>query len=168
MYTKQALHELGVTSTAITDEQKRQLDSQGFFIVENALSKGDVKTLREEFERIHATEAEKGTRSLGASASRNRVRGAPRQTAVAAVEKRYDGRCRNGTQSGRRKPWERPVADDVSRVRDRPFQGGFHVETGSGKHVFSGFTGGVSTGGGSGRPACPEPQPDRAATSGRR
>ncbi|MEQ1524601.1 MAG: hypothetical protein ABL936_25345, partial [Aestuariivirga sp.] len=60
MYTKQALHELGVKPTAITDEQKRQLDAQGFFIVENALSKSDVKTLREEFERIHATEAEKG------------------------------------------------------------------------------------------------------------
>ena len=58
MYTKQALHELGIKATAITEEQKQQLDAQGFFIVENALSKGDVKTLRDEFERIHAAEAE--------------------------------------------------------------------------------------------------------------
>ena len=60
MYTKQALHELGIKSNAITDAQKRQLDEQGFFIVENALSKDDVKILRDEFERIHAAEAEKG------------------------------------------------------------------------------------------------------------
>ena len=60
MYTKQALHELGVKSTVITAEQKKQLDRQGFFIVENALSQGDIKALRNEFERIHAAEAEKG------------------------------------------------------------------------------------------------------------
>ncbi|MES2628062.1 MAG: anhydro-N-acetylmuramic acid kinase, partial [Bacteroidota bacterium] len=35
-------------------------DEQGFFIVENALSKSDIKTLREEFERIHAAEAGEG------------------------------------------------------------------------------------------------------------
>mgnify|MGYP002682652239 FL=1 len=60
MYTKQALHELGIKSNAISEAQKRQLDEQGFFIVENALSKHEVEILRDEFERIHAAEAEKG------------------------------------------------------------------------------------------------------------
>ena len=60
MYTKQALHELGTTSNSISTDQKRQLDKQGFFIVENVLSNSDTKLMRSEFERIHAIEADQG------------------------------------------------------------------------------------------------------------
>ena len=60
MYTKQALHELGVSSTTLSDDQKRQFDEQGFFIVENALTPAECERMRHEFERIHAAERDKG------------------------------------------------------------------------------------------------------------
>ena len=41
MYTKQAIRELGVTPSTLTDAQKTALDEQGFFIVENVLSPDD-------------------------------------------------------------------------------------------------------------------------------
>ena len=39
MYTKQALRELGVTASTITDAQKQQFDELGYIVVENALSR---------------------------------------------------------------------------------------------------------------------------------
>ena len=60
MYTRQALHNLGIKLNCISDAQKKQLDDDGFFIVENVLSKSDIKTMRNEFERIHAAENERG------------------------------------------------------------------------------------------------------------
>jgi ectoine hydroxylase-related dioxygenase (phytanoyl-CoA dioxygenase family) len=60
MYTRQALHELGSSLNAITTEQKRQLDDNGFFIVENVLSTDEITTMRSEFERLHAAEAGQG------------------------------------------------------------------------------------------------------------
>ena len=60
MYTKQALYELGIKPSAITDTQKRQLDEQGYIIVENVLTPSQVQNIRDEFERIHAEEAGQG------------------------------------------------------------------------------------------------------------
>jgi ectoine hydroxylase-related dioxygenase (phytanoyl-CoA dioxygenase family) len=60
MYTKQALRELGAGPDAISNQQKRDLDEQGFFIVENVLSPNEVDSMRSEFERIHAAENERG------------------------------------------------------------------------------------------------------------
>jgi ectoine hydroxylase-related dioxygenase (phytanoyl-CoA dioxygenase family) len=60
MYTKQALHTLGVGPDAITADQKEKLDRDGFFIVENVLNGKDLSLMRSEFERIHAAENEKG------------------------------------------------------------------------------------------------------------
>ncbi len=60
MYTRQALHNLGIKMNCITDAQKKQLDDEGFFFVENVLSKADVQTMRDEFERVHADEKENG------------------------------------------------------------------------------------------------------------
>ena len=60
MYTKQALRELGVTSATLTDTQKKQLDEQGFFTVENVLSAAELAGMRAEFERIHGAEREQG------------------------------------------------------------------------------------------------------------
>jgi ectoine hydroxylase-related dioxygenase (phytanoyl-CoA dioxygenase family) len=60
MYTRQALHDLGVDTHTLSDAQKRQLDEQGFFIAENALSAQDCEAMRNEFERIHAAEKDQG------------------------------------------------------------------------------------------------------------
>jgi ectoine hydroxylase-related dioxygenase (phytanoyl-CoA dioxygenase family) len=60
MYTKQALHELGIDRSVLTAEQLRSLDQQGFFIVENVLSPAEVERMRAEFERIHAAEKDQG------------------------------------------------------------------------------------------------------------
>jgi len=60
MYTKQALRELGVTPTTLTEAQTGQFDEQGYVIVENVLSRQDCEAMRNEFERIHAAESEKG------------------------------------------------------------------------------------------------------------
>jgi ectoine hydroxylase-related dioxygenase (phytanoyl-CoA dioxygenase family) len=60
MYTKQALRELGVTASTITDAQKRQFDEQGYIVIENALSREDCAQMRDAFERLHAKERETG------------------------------------------------------------------------------------------------------------
>lgn len=60
MYTKQALHALGVSRDSITDVQKQQLDRDGYFIVENVLDRHDLAAMRSEFERIHAEEQGQG------------------------------------------------------------------------------------------------------------
>jgi ectoine hydroxylase-related dioxygenase (phytanoyl-CoA dioxygenase family) len=60
MYTKQALHQLGIEMDCISAEQKRQLDDDGFFIVENVLNASDIQNMGEEFERVHAAEKDHG------------------------------------------------------------------------------------------------------------
>lgn len=60
MYTRQALWSLGVSTAAISLAQKKQLDKQGFFIVENVLNEADVALMQSEFERIHAAEKDIG------------------------------------------------------------------------------------------------------------
>lgn len=60
MYTKQALRELGVSATTLSEAQTRQFDEQGFFIVEGVLSPEDCAAMRAEFERIHAAENDRG------------------------------------------------------------------------------------------------------------
>jgi ectoine hydroxylase-related dioxygenase (phytanoyl-CoA dioxygenase family) len=58
MYTKQALRKLGVTPSTLSAHQMQQLDEQGFFIVENVLSRAECKTMGEAFDRLY--DAEKG------------------------------------------------------------------------------------------------------------
>jgi len=60
MYTRQALHELGAGPQTLSADQKRQLDDNGFFIVENVLAPEDCALMRSEFERIHAAEKDQG------------------------------------------------------------------------------------------------------------
>ena len=60
MYTKEALRALGVTPATLTDGQKRQLDEQGFFTVENVLSVEELAGMRAEFERLHGAEQGEG------------------------------------------------------------------------------------------------------------
>jgi hypothetical protein len=72
MYTKQALRELGVTDQ-LTSAQKQQLDEQGFFIVEDALSPAECKTMAAEFERIHAAERDQGGHEVHVEPGARRV-----------------------------------------------------------------------------------------------
>lgn len=58
MYTKEALRQLGVTPATLSAHQKQQLDEQGFFIVENVLSRVECKAMGEAFDRLY--DAEKG------------------------------------------------------------------------------------------------------------
>ena len=60
MYTRQALRELGVTSTTVSEAQKKQFDELGYIIVENVLTPEDCARMRDEFERIHAAENNQG------------------------------------------------------------------------------------------------------------
>ncbi len=60
MYTRQALRELGVTPNTVSDAQKKQFDELGYIIVENVLTPEDCEKMRNEFERIHAAENDKG------------------------------------------------------------------------------------------------------------
>ena len=60
MYTKEALRQLEITPATLSDAQKRQLDEQGFFIVEGVLSEAELAAMRAEFERIHAAEQDQG------------------------------------------------------------------------------------------------------------
>lgn len=60
MYTKQALRELGVTTSTLSPRQKQQLDENGFLIVENVLSSAECKLMGETFDRLHAAEKGQG------------------------------------------------------------------------------------------------------------
>ena len=60
MYTKQALRELGVTPSTLSQSQKKELEEQGFFTVEEVLTPDDCEKMRAEFERIHAAEKDQG------------------------------------------------------------------------------------------------------------
>lgn len=60
MYTKQALRELGVTTSTLSPRQKQQLDENGFFIVETVLSSAECKSMGETFDRLHAAEKGQG------------------------------------------------------------------------------------------------------------
>jgi hypothetical protein len=60
MYTKQALHELGLRGPLLTEAQRAALDSDGFFIVEGVYSAGECRGMAEEFDRLHAAEGAKG------------------------------------------------------------------------------------------------------------
>jgi ectoine hydroxylase-related dioxygenase (phytanoyl-CoA dioxygenase family) len=73
MYTKQALRELGVTPATLTDAQKRQLDEEGFFTVENVLSEADLELMRAEFERMHGEEREQGGHEVHVEPGARRV-----------------------------------------------------------------------------------------------
>jgi hypothetical protein len=59
MYTKQASRELRVRS-AINATQKRELNEQGFFAVDNVVSPSALELMRDEFERILIDENNQG------------------------------------------------------------------------------------------------------------
>lgn len=73
MYTKQALHNLGIDRGAFTEEQQRQLDEQGFYIVEDVLSPTECRMMAAAFEALHASEAERGGHEVHVEPGARRV-----------------------------------------------------------------------------------------------
>ncbi|MCB1486045.1 MAG: phytanoyl-CoA dioxygenase family protein [Bauldia sp.] len=63
MYTKQALHALGVKDE-LTTEQKHQLDDLGYIIVEDVITEAQARAMAEEFERLHAAERDTGGKEV--------------------------------------------------------------------------------------------------------
>lgn len=72
MYTKQALRELSVPS-AISATQKRELDEQGYFAVDNVVSPSAIALMRDEFERIHTEENTQGGHEVHVEPGARRV-----------------------------------------------------------------------------------------------
>jgi len=60
MNTAEALAELGVTDADLTEERRRLLDTQGYFIVEDVFTPEEVAEMRAEFDRLREREGEFG------------------------------------------------------------------------------------------------------------
>lgn len=60
MYTKQALRELGVTGSEFTEEQRRSLDENGFFVVERYYLPDQCRRWAKTFDALHAAEGDRG------------------------------------------------------------------------------------------------------------
>ena len=60
MYTKQALRELGVTASAFTDAQRKELDGRGFFLIPGVFSREDCLRMGAEFDRLSSLEHGQG------------------------------------------------------------------------------------------------------------
>lgn len=73
MYTKQALHELKIKTTDITEAQKEALEKDGFYIVENALTPEECSAYAAAFEALHAAEAEDGGHEVHVEPGARRV-----------------------------------------------------------------------------------------------
>ena len=73
MYTKQALRELGVQDADITEDQKAALEKDGFFIVENVLSKEECDRMSAAFEEIYAEEQDTGGHEVHVEPGARRV-----------------------------------------------------------------------------------------------
>jgi hypothetical protein len=56
MDTMTALAEIGVTGKSLSDRQRRQFDTDGFFIIEDALSGEECDRMAAEFDRLVAVE----------------------------------------------------------------------------------------------------------------
>jgi ectoine hydroxylase-related dioxygenase (phytanoyl-CoA dioxygenase family) len=60
MNTEMALAQLGISIADLTPEQRRQLDENGYFLVENVFSPAEVAEMRSEFERLRSIEGDYG------------------------------------------------------------------------------------------------------------
>lgn len=84
MYTKQALRELGLNGHELTAEQKRQLDEDGYFVVESCFDRSEARAMAEEFDRLHAREGGQGGREVHVEP------GAPRVSNIFNKTQAYD------------------------------------------------------------------------------
>jgi ectoine hydroxylase-related dioxygenase (phytanoyl-CoA dioxygenase family) len=73
MNSKTALEQLGVTDASLTAEQRNQLDKDGYFVLENALSAEQCGQMAAEVDRIAQAEAGKGGGEVSVEAGTTRV-----------------------------------------------------------------------------------------------
>jgi hypothetical protein len=60
MYTKRALHILGITGADFTDSERRQLDEQGFYLRTNLFTPAECREMAEAFDALSDIEGEQG------------------------------------------------------------------------------------------------------------
>ena len=73
MYTKAAMRELGAGPDQLTTSQRDELDANGFFVVPDVLSAADCAIMRDEFERIHASERDQGGKEVHVEPGARRI-----------------------------------------------------------------------------------------------
>ncbi|MFQ5974642.1 MAG: hypothetical protein ACE5Q3_20145, partial [Alphaproteobacteria bacterium] len=72
MYTKQALHELGITGR-LTDAQRQSLDENGFFVADGVFTPSQCEAMAAEFDRLHAAEGDRGGHEVHVEPTARRV-----------------------------------------------------------------------------------------------
>ncbi len=60
MYTKEALRNLGVTAADFTDDERLELDRNGFYIRTGVFTAAECREMADEFDRLHQAEGNKG------------------------------------------------------------------------------------------------------------
>ena len=60
MYTKRALHELGITGADFTDSERHQLDQKGFFLRKGIFTPAECREMGEAFDKLSGVEGEQG------------------------------------------------------------------------------------------------------------
>jgi len=73
MYTKQALHHLGIDPASFTAEQRRALEEDGFYVVEGVISAAECREMAEAFEILHAAENDRGGHEVHVEPGARRV-----------------------------------------------------------------------------------------------
>jgi ectoine hydroxylase-related dioxygenase (phytanoyl-CoA dioxygenase family) len=73
MDTRQALEALGVGASALTDEQRRKLDEEGYFVIENAFSEEECEAMKSEIDRIVEEEGESAGSEVSKEAGATRI-----------------------------------------------------------------------------------------------
>jgi ectoine hydroxylase-related dioxygenase (phytanoyl-CoA dioxygenase family) len=86
MYTKQALRELGLDGSELSDAQRKALDEQGYFLVEGVYSQAECREMAEAFDRLTAIERDQGGHEVHVEP------GAPRVSNIFNKTAAYD-RC---------------------------------------------------------------------------
>jgi ectoine hydroxylase-related dioxygenase (phytanoyl-CoA dioxygenase family) len=71
--TRQALRDLGVTDDSLTAEQRRKLDEDGFFVIEDAFSADACRRMQSEVDRIVADEGERAGSEVSIERGATRV-----------------------------------------------------------------------------------------------
>jgi len=82
MYSKEALHLLGVQSSDFTPVHREQLDRLGFYIVKNVFSSVICERMADEFDRLHAKEQGQGGSEVHVEPGARRVSNIFNKTAI--------------------------------------------------------------------------------------
>jgi ectoine hydroxylase-related dioxygenase (phytanoyl-CoA dioxygenase family) len=73
MNTEQALRDLGVSAADLTDQQRVQLDRDGYFIIENAFSEEQCERMKAEVDRIVTEEGDRAGSEVSKESGATRI-----------------------------------------------------------------------------------------------